>query len=117
MKLDESRLHPPLPPLAHPTTSYSPGFGYWPCSMLPGSTMIFNPATGKIFIIWLTKITLYFIRGGWHGWANKWVRGWPLWAHFKDFFPIKMVKTADLDPQRFEQANLQNSAVNFEHKV
>ena len=46
---------------------------------------------------------LLFLRGGWSGWANKWVRGWPLWNHFKDFFPIKMVKTSDLDPQRCGQ--------------
>ena len=48
------------------------------------------------------NVILPFIRGGWYGWANKWVRGWPLWGHFRDFFPIKMVKTVDLDPQRFE---------------
>ena len=71
--------------------------------------MIFNPATGEVKRSTRKQSRLSFFRGGWHGWANKWVRGWPLWTHFRDFFPIKMVKTADLDPQRFEQADIDNS--------
>ncbi|KAF7643696.1 hypothetical protein LDENG_00235090 [Lucifuga dentata] len=33
--------------------------------------------------------------GGRRSW---WVRGWSLWEFFRDYFPIKLVKTADLDP-------------------
>ncbi|XP_063298524.1 2-acylglycerol O-acyltransferase 1 isoform X1 [Pelobates fuscus] len=29
----------------------------------------------------------------------QWVRNWSVWRFFKDYFPIKLVKTADLDPQ------------------
>jgi len=55
---------------------------------------------GLLYLAWLYHDISSCNRGGWSGWANKWVRGWPLWNHFKDFFPIKMVKTSDLDPQR-----------------
>ncbi|ODM89837.1 2-acylglycerol O-acyltransferase 1 [Orchesella cincta] len=30
----------------------------------------------------------------------KWVRGWTIWKRYVDYFPIKLVKTADLDPKR-----------------
>merc|ERR1712080_667608 len=39
-------------------------------------------------------------RGGRRGWAVNWVRSWPLWRHFCNFFPIKIVKTAELDPKQ-----------------
>jgi len=39
-------------------------------------------------------------RGGRRGWILKWVRNWPLWRHFCNFFPIKIVKTAELDPKQ-----------------
>ena len=26
----------------------------------------------------------------------KWVRSWRLWQHYADFFPIKVIKTAEL---------------------
>lgn len=28
------------------------------------------------------------------------MRKWKLWQHFSDFFPINLVKTAELDPSR-----------------
>jgi hypothetical protein len=31
---------------------------------------------------------------------NTWVRQWTLWKRFADYFPIELVKTADLDPRR-----------------
>jgi hypothetical protein len=39
-------------------------------------------------------------RGGRKGWLPKFVRHWNLWNHFANFFPIKMVKTAELDRNR-----------------
>jgi len=30
----------------------------------------------------------------------QWVRRWSLWRHLRDYFPIKMIKTAELDPRR-----------------
>jgi len=39
-------------------------------------------------------------RGGRKGWTVKWARGWQLWRHFCNFFPIKIVKTAELDPEK-----------------
>uniref|UniRef100_A0A8D0HCC9 Monoacylglycerol O-acyltransferase 3 n=1 Tax=Sphenodon punctatus TaxID=8508 RepID=A0A8D0HCC9_SPHPU len=34
------------------------------------------------------------------GRRSAWVRGWPLWRHFRDYFPITLVKTAELPPTR-----------------
>ncbi|ELT95074.1 hypothetical protein CAPTEDRAFT_226963 [Capitella teleta] len=31
---------------------------------------------------------------------SPWVRGWKVWKHFANFFPIKLVKTAELDPSK-----------------
>ncbi|XP_032834501.1 2-acylglycerol O-acyltransferase 2-A-like isoform X1 [Petromyzon marinus] len=32
------------------------------------------------------------------GRRSRWVRSWCLWRHFRDYFPIHLVKTAELDP-------------------
>uniref|UniRef100_A0A8C3C911 Monoacylglycerol O-acyltransferase 3 n=1 Tax=Cairina moschata TaxID=8855 RepID=A0A8C3C911_CAIMO len=34
------------------------------------------------------------------GRRSAWVRGWTLWHHFRDYFPISLVRTAELDPRR-----------------
>uniref|UniRef100_A0AAY4BR54 Acyltransferase n=1 Tax=Denticeps clupeoides TaxID=299321 RepID=A0AAY4BR54_9TELE len=34
------------------------------------------------------------------GRRSRWVRSWTVWSHFRDYFPISLVKTADLDPSR-----------------
>jgi len=36
-------------------------------------------------------------RGGRKGWLPKFVRGWNLWSHYCNFFPIKFIKTVELD--------------------
>jgi len=38
--------------------------------------------------------------GGRKGWLVPWVRGWNLWKWYRDYFPIQLVKTAPLDPDR-----------------
>ena len=45
-------------------------------------------------------LVILHIRGGRRGWLTDWVRGWQLWVHFANFFPIKMVKTAELDSEK-----------------
>ncbi|KAI1902807.1 hypothetical protein AGOR_G00019920 [Albula goreensis] len=30
----------------------------------------------------------------------EWVRKWTVWKHFRDYFPVKLVKTAELDPSK-----------------
>lgn len=30
----------------------------------------------------------------------KWVRRWRVWDYFRDYFPIRVIKTADLNPSR-----------------
>ncbi|KAM6225657.1 LOW QUALITY PROTEIN: 2-acylglycerol O-acyltransferase 2-A-like [Porphyrio hochstetteri] len=32
------------------------------------------------------------------GRPSAWVRGWTLWTHFRDYFPITLVRTQELDP-------------------
>jgi len=39
-------------------------------------------------------------RGGRSGWNVRFVRGWSLWKHFVNYFPIKLVKTCELDPKK-----------------
>ncbi|KAM9111578.1 2-acylglycerol O-acyltransferase 2-B-like [Pangshura tecta] len=34
------------------------------------------------------------------GRRSPWVRRWAVWRHFRDYFPITLVKTAPLDPSR-----------------
>ncbi|XP_076131172.1 2-acylglycerol O-acyltransferase 1-like [Alosa pseudoharengus] len=34
------------------------------------------------------------------GRRSPWVRSWPLWRHFRDYFPIHLIKTCDLDPEK-----------------
>ncbi|XP_048372380.1 2-acylglycerol O-acyltransferase 2-B-like isoform X2 [Sphaerodactylus townsendi] len=34
------------------------------------------------------------------GRRSAWVRRWAVWRHFRDYFPITLVKVADLDPAR-----------------
>ncbi|XP_061665146.1 2-acylglycerol O-acyltransferase 2-B isoform X2 [Syngnathoides biaculeatus] len=52
--------------------------------------------------------TLAFLYAGWL-WLDRdtpnrggrrcpWIRRWSVWEHFRDYFPIKLVKTVDLDP-------------------
>ncbi|KAK6466508.1 diacylglycerol O-acyltransferase 2-like [Huso huso] len=31
---------------------------------------------------------------------SKWMRGWRMWKHFSNYYPIKLVKTAELSPQK-----------------
>ncbi|XP_072428879.1 2-acylglycerol O-acyltransferase 1-like [Chiloscyllium punctatum] len=33
------------------------------------------------------------------GRRSEWVRNWTIWDYFRDYFPIHLVKTMDLDPQ------------------
>ncbi|KAM4612258.1 2-acylglycerol O-acyltransferase 1 [Polymixia lowei] len=33
------------------------------------------------------------------GRRSQWVRTWSTWEHFRDYFPLSLVKTADLDPR------------------
>lgn len=33
------------------------------------------------------------------GRRNHWIRSWTIWRWFRDFFPIRLLKTAELDPK------------------
>ncbi|NXF85233.1 MOG2B acyltransferase, partial [Eubucco bourcierii] len=32
------------------------------------------------------------------GRQSTWVRSWPIWNHFRDYFPISLLRTVELDP-------------------
>ncbi|XP_058679002.1 2-acylglycerol O-acyltransferase 2-like [Ammospiza caudacuta] len=34
------------------------------------------------------------------GRPSAWVRAWPVWHHFRDYFPISLIRTVPLDPGR-----------------
>ncbi|XP_018584430.1 2-acylglycerol O-acyltransferase 3b [Scleropages formosus] len=34
------------------------------------------------------------------GRRSEWMRSWPVWRHFKNYFPVKLVKTAELSPNK-----------------
>ncbi|CAI5775561.1 2-acylglycerol O-acyltransferase 1 [Podarcis lilfordi] len=34
------------------------------------------------------------------GRRSKWVRNWTVWRYFKEYFPIQLIKTSDLDPSQ-----------------
>jgi hypothetical protein len=34
------------------------------------------------------------------GRINYWTRRWAIWRHYANYFPLKLVKTADIDPKR-----------------
>ena len=38
-----------------------------------------------------------YLRGGRTRCVTKFVRNWKIWKHFSDFFPVKLIKTSDLD--------------------
>ena len=35
-----------------------------------------------------------------HFYHSRYGRGWKVWKHFANYFPIKVVKTAELDPEK-----------------
>ncbi|XP_006819589.1 2-acylglycerol O-acyltransferase 2-A-like [Saccoglossus kowalevskii] len=53
---------------------------------------------------WLALIYLCWLCYDWHtpsrgGRRAKWYRTWVLWRYFRDYFPAKLIKTHELDPQ------------------
>uniref|UniRef100_A0A4W5PW19 Monoacylglycerol O-acyltransferase 3a n=1 Tax=Hucho hucho TaxID=62062 RepID=A0A4W5PW19_9TELE len=32
------------------------------------------------------------------GRRSEWLRNWSVWKHFRDYFPLNLIKTVDLDP-------------------
>lgn len=60
----------------------------------------FGPISLAIVIPYLTWMVLdrnTCLRGGR---SSKFVRSWRIWRWFNEYFPIKLVKTVDLDPKR-----------------
>jgi len=39
-------------------------------------------------------------QGGRRGWMVHWARRWKIWKYYADYFPIKLIKTAQLDPSK-----------------
>ncbi|KAK1344934.1 hypothetical protein QTO34_013638 [Cnephaeus nilssonii] len=50
---------------------------------------------GVLYLVWLYGDRNTPRTGGRR---SAWVRNWAIWRHFRDYFPISLVKTAELDP-------------------
>ncbi|XP_036266208.1 2-acylglycerol O-acyltransferase 2-like isoform X1 [Pipistrellus kuhlii] len=50
---------------------------------------------GVLYLVWLYGDRNTPQTGGRR---SAWVRNWAIWRHFRDYFPISLVKTAELDP-------------------
>ena len=50
-----------------------------------------------LYLTWMVYDLDTCNRGGRTGWWLRFIRGWRLWKHYKNFFPVKLVKTAELD--------------------
>ncbi|XP_020941918.1 2-acylglycerol O-acyltransferase 2-A [Sus scrofa] len=50
-----------------------------------------------LYLVWLYRDRNTPWEGGRR---SAWVRNWAIWSHFRDYFPISLVKTAELDPSR-----------------
>nr|XP_057924093.1 2-acylglycerol O-acyltransferase 2-A isoform X2 [Doryrhamphus excisus] len=60
-----------------------------------------------LFSTWWT-VALFYVGWLWldrdtpslGGRRSHWVRSWSIWEYFRDYFPVKLVKTVDLDPKK-----------------
>ncbi|CAD0197391.1 unnamed protein product [Chrysodeixis includens] len=52
---------------------------------------------GILYGVWMLNDIEICNRGGR---ASEWVRNWTWWYYLRDYFPIKLVKTVDLDPSK-----------------
>jgi len=53
---------------------------------------------GLVYTVWWLVDVSTCNTGGRRSPLVPWVRGWRLWTHLRDYFPIRLVKTANLDP-------------------
>eukprot|EP00057_Strongylocentrotus_purpuratus_P009082 XP_011663556.1 PREDICTED: 2-acylglycerol O-acyltransferase 1 [Strongylocentrotus purpuratus] len=81
-------------------------FQWWFCFMFQGLLSILVSAyilffTSYYWIILLLIAWIYYdrhtpVRGGR---PSNWIRRWRIWVHMRNYFPINLIKTADLDPK------------------
>ncbi|KAG7484060.1 hypothetical protein MATL_G00045040 [Megalops atlanticus] len=50
-----------------------------------------------VYMVWMVMDWDTPERGGRR---NEWVRNWTVWQHFREYFPVKLVKTAELNPKK-----------------
>ncbi|XP_053603376.1 2-acylglycerol O-acyltransferase 1-like [Plodia interpunctella] len=50
-----------------------------------------------VYCVWMMNDIDISNKGGRR---SEWVRNWSWWSYYRDYFPIKLVKTVDLDPSR-----------------
>ncbi|XP_004620957.1 2-acylglycerol O-acyltransferase 3 [Sorex araneus] len=68
------------------------------CSLL-AIFLLFTPlwSLSVLYGLWLAVDWDTPLRGGR---SSKWVKNWIIWEHLRDYYPIKLVKTAELPPDR-----------------
>ena len=72
------------------------------CLCLLIYTLLFTPYYPLALLYgvwWLWDVQVCNTGGRKTAWVH-WFRSWRLWTHMRDYFPIKLVKTAELDPGR-----------------
>ncbi|XP_075425791.1 diacylglycerol O-acyltransferase 2-like isoform X2 [Ascaphus truei] len=77
----------------------SPFWGEGPVCFLLVTWLVFSPLWSllALYTVWLASDWKTPERGGR---KSLWMSRWGIWKHFRDYFPIKLHKTADLDPQQ-----------------
>ncbi|MFH4984660.1 hypothetical protein AB6A40_011369 [Gnathostoma spinigerum] len=73
---------------------------------------LFAPPLSVIFTIYLLYTSYWWIIALYFVWfiydyrtpergsrPSSWLRGWKVWKYYANYFPIKLVKTADLSPE------------------
>ncbi|XP_007518045.2 2-acylglycerol O-acyltransferase 3 [Erinaceus europaeus] len=76
-------------------------------------TFLFMGLSCSLLILWLLFTSLWLLSVLYLAWLfldwdtphqagrrSQWVRNWPIWRHLRDYYPIKLVKTAELPPDR-----------------
>merc|ERR1719347_1039699 len=99
---------------SHPTSSlarmFEPNSNLPPATITPDGVYLIDacPAGFSVILNWLSVFYgVWWIwdvqtcnTGGRKGFLVPWVRSLTLWRWYRDYFPIRLVKTSNLDPDR-----------------
>ncbi|XP_075920828.1 diacylglycerol O-acyltransferase 2-like isoform X2 [Petromyzon marinus] len=65
---------------------------------VPGARGVVHRLRSHVEALAVLQWELTFLLAG--GRRTNWVRNWDVWNYFRDYFPIKLVKTCELSPSR-----------------
>ncbi|XP_041483496.1 2-acylglycerol O-acyltransferase 2-B-like [Lytechinus variegatus] len=80
---------------------------WWFCFMFLG---ILSTVISLYLLLFTSYYWLVLLLAGWifydrhtpcrGGRRSDWIRRWKLWVHMRNYFPINLIKTAELDPEK-----------------